>query len=199
MARTWTQREKRLALAMAAALAGFIALRGIVIPLATRWRLLADQERALESQCLRARIQVLLKKKVEREREAYAREISRQGSDQEEQSFLLQEVERLSRDLPIRVRSMRPLPPLEMGFYRRYAVTLELEGSVENVLKFLCAVESSPKLLRVERVELTADGKNRGNLLSSMFVSRPAVGAAEGSATKAQKPAASSREPSEGI
>jgi Tfp pilus assembly protein PilO len=189
MARTWTKSEKRLAVVVLAALIGFIALRGAIMPLASQWRFLAERESALESQCLRARTQLLLKKKVEHEREAYAREISRQGSDQEEQSFLLQEVERLSRDLPIRIRGMRPLPPQEMGFYRRYAVTLELEGSVENVLKFLCSVESSPKLLKVERVQLTADSRNRGNLTASMFVSRPAVGGAEGSTAKVQKPA----------
>lgn len=194
MARTWTRREKTLALAVLAALAGFIALRGIAMPLLSRWRLLADQESALQARCLRARTQLLLKKKVEREREAYAREISRQGSDQEEQSFLLQEVERLSRDMPIRIRGMRPLPPQEMGFYKRYAVTLELEGSVENVLRFLHTVESSPKLLKIERVQVTADGKNRGNLLSSMLVSRPAMGGAE----KAEKRVAATREPKEG-
>jgi len=198
VARTWTRREKTLALATLGALAGFVALRGIAMPLVNRWRLLANQESTLEARCLRARTQLLLKKKVERERDAYAREISRQGSDQEEQSFLLQEVERLSRDLPIRIRGMRPLPPQDMGFYKRYAVSLEIEGNVENVLRFLHMIESSTKLLKVERVQLSADGKDRGALLSSMLVSRPAVGGEE-KPEGAQGHAARRHEPQEGM
>jgi len=192
--RTWTKREKTLALAVVAALAGVVLLRGVVMPLVSRWRLLADRESALEARCLRARTQLLLKKKTDREREAYAREISRQGSDQEEQSFLLQEIERLSRDMPVRIRGMRPLPPQEMGFYKRYAVSLEMEGGVEHVLRFLHLIESSPKLLKVERVQLRADSKSRGALLAGMLVSRPAVGGAETSeSAHAEKP-----EPKEG-
>ena len=186
MARNWTKREKMLVLATLGALAGFMAVRGIAMPLVARYRALADQESALEARCLRARASMLLKKRVDQEREAYAREISRQGSDQQEQSFLLQEVERLSRDLPMRIRGMRPLPPQEMGFYKRYAVSMELEGSVEHVLKFMHVIESSPKLLKVERIQMSADSKNRGSLLSQMLVSRPAVGAAETPPAKAK-------------
>ena len=93
-----------------------------------------------------------------------------------EQSFLLQEVEQLGRDLPIRIRSMRPLPPQEMGVYRRYAVSIEAEGKAPHILKLLYLVETSPKLLKVEQIQLTADSRNREHLLSRMLISRPAVG-----------------------
>ncbi|GAG04359.1 unnamed protein product, partial [marine sediment metagenome] len=171
MARTWTQREKTLGVATLAALAAALLLRVAVVPLARRHRLLVDRERALDARCLRGRTNLLLKEKVEREREAYAREISRQGSDQEEQSFLLQEVVRLSRDLPVRIRGMRPLPPQEMGFYKRYAVSLQMEGNIEHVLKFLHTLESSPKLLKVERLHLSVRNKNRESLTAQILVS----------------------------
>lgn len=176
MSRRLTKREKKIAAITGALVAGFVAFRLGFTPILERYQLLSARERNLRGEYLRARRNVLLQKAVEREREVYAREISRQGSDQEEQSFLLREIERLSRELPIRLRGMRPLPHKELGFYQRYAVSMEIEGAVGHVMKFVHMIESSPKLLKVERLRLTANSRKRGYLVGHVLVSRPAVG-----------------------
>jgi Tfp pilus assembly protein PilO len=168
-------REKTLGLAVAGTLIAFLLIRVVLAPGLTRFRALLGRQEQLESKYLRARRNLLMRESVAEAREAYQREISSQGSEQEEQSFLLREIERLSRDLPIRIRGMRPLPSEDKGFYKRFAVSMEIEASVENTMQFIHTIESSPRLLRVESLQLTADGKKRGWLLARALVSRPAV------------------------
>jgi Tfp pilus assembly protein PilO len=175
MWRTLSQRERKIGIGVLLALLGFTAFRLAVAPNVARFTALMDRRTEMEAKYLRARSNLLTRDSVIGAREAYEREISGQGSEQEEQSFLLREIERLSRDLPLRIRGMRPLPSEDKGFYKRFAVSMEIEGSVEHTMQFVYLIENSPRLLRVERLQLTADGKKRGQLNSRLLVSRPAI------------------------
>lgn len=173
--RTLSKREKRYGIGAALALVGFLLFRLVLAPELTRYAGLRERERELEAKFLQAQSNVMIRDAVLKTRETYEREISAQGSEQEEQSFLLREIERLGRDLPLRIRGMRPLPSEAKGFYKRFAVSMEIEGSVEHTMQFVHLVENSTRLLRVEKLQLSADGKKRGQLCTRLLVSRPAI------------------------
>jgi Tfp pilus assembly protein PilO len=173
--RALSKRERRFGIGMLLALLGFVAFRLFLAPNVVRVKALLDRQEEMETKYSHAKANLLIQESVIKAREAYEREISGQGSEQEEQSFLLREIERLGHDLPLRIRGMRPLPIEDKGSYKRFAVSMEIEGSVEHTLQFVHLIENSPRLLRVERLHLTADGKKRGQLSSRLLVSRPAV------------------------
>ncbi len=69
---------------------------------------------------------------------------------------VLSELAHLANGADIRIIETRPEASKKTGFYKEVLIDLRAEGTVENYLKFIYAVEHSPYLLQIKKLQLTA-------------------------------------------
>ena len=98
------------------------------------------------------------------------------GTDAEELGFLLKELESLTRTRKVQVKSIRPLPSQWVGNYRKFLVSLEVEGRVHNMLELLYSIDSSPKILTVESLRIQALRAGPNLLSTNILISRTSAG-----------------------
>ena len=126
---------------------------------------LVSMEEALHH---RERVEALCKK--------FEQRILATGTDAEELSFLLKELESLTRTRKVQVKSIRPLPSQWVGNYRKFLVSLQVEGRVHNMLEFLYSVGASPKILTVESLKIQALRTGPNLLSANILISRTSAG-----------------------
>ena len=75
------------------------------------------------------------------------------ATDERVQGSFLDELESLSRQTQIRL-SLKPRAPKQDDLLNRLEVELEIEGSQENLFKFLDLLLQMPKLISIERLRI---------------------------------------------
>ena len=130
----------------------------------TRGKLI-DMEKTLYR---REQVKALCKKFEER--------ILATGTDAEELGFLLKELESLTRTKKVEVKSIRPLPSLWIGNYRKFLVSMEVQGRVQNMLELLYSIDISPKILTVESLRIQALRTGPNLLSADILISRTSAG-----------------------
>lgn len=116
------------------------------------------------------------REQVEAQSEQFEQRILARGTDAEESGLLLKELETLTRTANVTVKTIRSLPSQRIGDYRKFIVSLELEARVHGMLEFLCAVDSSAKILTVDSLTLQALRAGPNLLGATMVVSRTTSG-----------------------
>lgn len=89
----------------------------------------------------------------------YEKFVKKSGSDEEEQTKILGEIEELARKTKVSMANMKPLPPRSVDFYRTYEISIEVEGDMEAIVDFLYAIGNSAQLLRAEKVRINLKEK----------------------------------------
>lgn len=112
---------------------------------------------------------------VLRVHEQYAHLMQAAGSDQEEASRLLKEVEALARSSGAAIVNLKSRPVESSNLVKWYRVDVEIESSLEALTRFLYQVEQSPLLLRVERLESKQDEKLASPLKTSVQISKVTI------------------------
>jgi Tfp pilus assembly protein PilO len=145
----------------AAALSWMIILLG---PLQQRYGQLS--EAAVGREQLLARnlriVEPRAKAAVERDYQQYGDTIRRQGSTEEDSAAFLSELDRLAGANQIALLATKPQDVVKDPASERYAVEIELEADMAQLIGFLHAVESAPGLLRAERLSIDAKGGKAG-------------------------------------
>ena len=98
------------------------------------------------------------------------------GTDAEELGFMLKELEALTRERNIQVKSIRPLPAQWIGNYRKFLVLLQVEGRIHNTLELLHSIDTSPKILTIESIKIQALRAGLNLLSANILISRTSAG-----------------------
>jgi Tfp pilus assembly protein PilO len=98
------------------------------------------------------------------------------GTDAEELGFLLKELESLTRTRNVEVKSIRPLPSQWLGNYRKFLVSLEVQGRTHNIIELLYSIDTSPKILTVESLKIQALRTASNFLSTDILISRTSAG-----------------------
>jgi hypothetical protein len=160
--------------------AGGLVLLGAVIavvlgPVRGQFRVIEEESIAQEKKMDR-NLRVLspgAKDAVVRDFRQYGDALRKKGSTAEENAAMLAEVELLAKQLKIELAATKPREPRIDPDYERYAVDLEFEADMAQVVGFLYAIETSPRMLRVDRLLLDAKGvRQPGALKNTVVVSR---------------------------
>jgi len=157
----FSRREFVLAIACGVALPISILYRYWLLPEVREWRDLRGEVVSLALDYQNMEVALELRSSVQ---ETYDKEKARilaSGSDTQELGDLFREIESLSRIAGVRIASMSPRGEGTYEFYKKYSVDVTVEGSVISVSRFLHAIETSQKLLKVERLKLDALSGNR--------------------------------------
>jgi Tfp pilus assembly protein PilO len=91
------------------------------------------------------------------EHKRYADYFARAGSDEEETSSLLSEVEGLARESELFVTNMKPQPVKALDFAKKYSVEVEIKGGMVQIIQFFHGVYRSNHLLSNQQLRLTKD------------------------------------------
>lgn len=79
------------------------------------------------------------------------------GTDEEETSRLLSEIESLARASELAILNMKPQQIVPLGFGKRYAVEIEVRGDMGSLIQFLYGLHRSKAILSGEQFRLTND------------------------------------------
>lgn len=95
------------------------------------------------------------KRAISREYEKYTQYVTKAGSDEEEVAKVLAEIEGLARKSNVHLVDITPQAPQEVDFYKEYAAELEIEGTMDSVVKFLYQLNNSTLLLRAQKLRIS--------------------------------------------
>lgn len=95
---------------------------------------------------------------VESEYRRYGGYIAKKGSTSEENAAMLAEIERLAGDCKIVMTKTTPQESRIESTFEEYKVYLEVEGDLEQMVRFLYGIEASRQFLRVENLRLDSKG-----------------------------------------
>lgn len=171
-----SKREKSLFYLAVAIISLSLIFNFLLKPLGSNWRQLNSQIIDKEIKLKKNARLLQQKDKVKNVYAKYAPYIKRQGSDEEEISFLLNEVERQARASGIRIVNIRPKPIKDLEFYKKYIIEMNCEAPMEKYTEFIYNLQNSTQSIRVEKLKLTSQGKDNPLLKSQMSITKILAG-----------------------
>lgn len=159
------------------AFVGVVAL-GLVIAVGPLGRRVAELDSAIDVSEKKAAQNLRLLKPafIETVQAGYRRHggyLAKKGSTEEESAAMLAEIERIAGECKIVMVRTTPRKPIVERDYEEYGVELETEGDMEQAVRFLFALETSPQVLRVDKVSLDSKGAREQSMLKgALLVSR---------------------------
>jgi len=166
--RTFNRRERMLAGVTVVTVLAAVSAQTVVGPLWTRYIRLQDRRRELQLALTRMEANLRLKDRIEARYEELKGLIRHSGTASQEMSRFARLLTDLYRPLKLDVRSIRPLPDRDEGFYRQFALHVEMNGPIEHLASFLAAVAKVPEPVRVERVDIVC--KERPDTVTASLV-----------------------------
>lgn len=110
---------------------------------------------------------------VERDYQQHGDTIRRQGSTEEDSAAFLSELDRLAGANQIALSATKPQDVVKEPNSERYAVEIEMEADMPQLIGFLHAVETAPGLLRADRLSIDSKGVKTGSKVHvAMLVSK---------------------------
>ena len=149
-----TGRERTLVVLTGIVIAGVLVVTLLIEPQLQIHKAQRANLCELKFQLAKMRGDVLVKNRIE---EAYDRVeslIAGQGSDQQEISAFTRDLSALYAGLNVKTKSMKILPTQHEEHHRLLSIRIEIAGSIAEMVKFILAIETHSKPLRVEQVVL---------------------------------------------
>ncbi len=165
-------KREKLTLYVAAIFIGLALMDRIIVgPIFSRLKLLDDRIKTQEESIRKNARIVSEKDRVMASVKEYSIYARKARSQEEESATLLDEVERLARKTSLYVVDMKPLAMEEDAVSRKYAVDLNCEAQMEQIMNFMYEVESSKGLLVVESFNITPKSKDSSIAKCNMKIS----------------------------
>ena len=146
--------------------------RLIVEPVFSKARLIDNQIRDEET-AIKKSLHVLLRKdqisKESKEYEAFSVEAK---NSEEEMTALLKEIEVIANKSSVSLLYVKPGTTEENGGIKKYSASLECEAQMPEIASFFLSVESSLKLLQIEKYEIQPKNKESSIARCTVTISR---------------------------
>jgi Tfp pilus assembly protein PilO len=94
------------------------------------------------------------KKRIEERYNKYFKNLQLRGTEEEEVATFLSEIESLAQKNSVRISDMKPRPSKKVDFYKKFSIDLEAEGDIKQITQFIYQIQSTPQLLRVDKLRL---------------------------------------------
>jgi Tfp pilus assembly protein PilO len=91
---------------------------------------------------------------------------------EQEMTGLLKEIESMADSASVSLIYVKPANTSEASGTRKYLASLECESQMEQVAAFFHSIESSPKLLRIEKFDIQPKSKESSIARCSMTISK---------------------------
>lgn len=135
---------------------------------------LSQELKAKQTQLRRAE-QIAKKGSAQKDYEALIQALKMKRSSEEEMGRILSEVENMAKESGVNILNIRPQEIEDKKFFKRFGVDLRLEGTNQEISKFVFYLESSPLLLKIDKFNLNARSSQRGLLDAELTFLRLAI------------------------
>ncbi|HOU36505.1 MAG TPA: type 4a pilus biogenesis protein PilO [Candidatus Omnitrophota bacterium] len=167
-----SKREKAVLYGAAAVVALAFLDRAIVGPIVSRTQAL-DREISDKRSAIERDLKILAQKDSIGLRMAAYRAFSvQEKTPEEDTSALLKEVETLASKSSVYLADMKPQEPKQEQEFKKYLVNVNGEAAFDKLIEFLYNIESSKKVLKIEKFTLSVKSKKESALKFSLTISK---------------------------
>lgn len=146
--------------------------RLIVAPITSKMQSL-DKQIAEKAAAIKVDLRILgEKERIELESTKYKSFFTKEGSAEEEMSSLMKEVETLANKSAVYLLDMKPGTVKQSATAKEYTVTLNCEGELKRLIEFMYAIETSKKLLKTEKMQISVKSRESDTLKCSLLISK---------------------------
>ena len=167
--------EKPLAVIAAVVIGGAFIFSVIINPQLKERKRRVERMGQLQLKLTRMRGDLLIKDRIDNIYSQVEPLIAGVGTEQQEISLFTRQLSDLYSKPNIKIRSVKILPSTEETFYKRLLIKIEMSGHIKEVLKFIVAVETYSKPIRIEQFELRAQ-ETKDNIQVSLLISKVVSG-----------------------
>jgi Tfp pilus assembly protein PilO len=154
----------------------FIALafldRMIINPVSNKIKSLNKEIEERQSQIIRDLKVMAQKSRIEIQRASFSSYLGSAQSENEEITLLLKEIESMANQAAIYLVDMKPAGTKNVGQSKKYLVNLNCEGKMEQIIGFIYSVETSNKLLTIEKYQISPKSKDSNAAKCSLVISK---------------------------
>ena len=112
------------------------------------------------------------KDKIMREVQKYESVSSTSRSQEEDISLLLKEIENIAGKSSVYIVDIKPKGMQTGEFYNQYIVDVSCEAQMEQLLAFMYAVETSVKMLKIDKYSITPKTRGSRTTVCRMTISK---------------------------
>ncbi|MCM8796063.1 MAG: type II secretion system protein M [Candidatus Omnitrophica bacterium] len=112
------------------------------------------------------------KERILSEINKYATFLSSAELKEEEIPSLLREIESLANKVGVYLVDMKPVGLKSIGSFQKYLINLNCEAQMEQLFDFMYNIESSNKLLTIEKYQINPKSKESSVVVCSMSIAK---------------------------
>lgn len=166
------KRERLLFTATVSLIAAVVLYVMVLEPVYSRWTNLSDELDTADSKLLKNLRLLTQKDSLKSEYDKYKDFIHQTASAEEQVAAAMGQIESFAMASGVKIISMKPTATKKFKAYKRFSVELISEGTIKQFLKFIYDMESSKKLLKVERLVLSLKGGQQDVLKGSLIINK---------------------------
>jgi hypothetical protein len=166
-------RRNKLLLYSAAIIVTLLLLEKLIVePIYLNLKAL-DKEIAEKSKQIENDLMIISRKdRIQAETKTFVAFVTAPATEEEAATALLKEIEGLAGKSQVNLNDIKPAGVKADATSKRYMVTLTCDGAMEQITAFLYAIESSDKLLKVERYQISPKSRDSIAAQASLTVSQ---------------------------
>jgi Tfp pilus assembly protein PilO len=112
------------------------------------------------------------KNRIEIQRANYSSYLGSEKSENEEVTVFLKEIESLANKAEIYLIDMKPAGIKDQGSSKKFLVNLNCEGEMKQIAVFMYTIETSNKLLTIDKYQISPKSKDSSLAKCSMVISK---------------------------
>jgi Tfp pilus assembly protein PilO len=132
---------------------------------------IAETEQSIETN---SRI-LAQKDRILSESAKYASFLNSNKTEDEEITALLKDIETIATKASVYLADMKPAAAKEAGVAKKYSVTATCEGQMDQIIDFIYNIESSNKLLVLEKYEISPKSKESSLAQVTMTIAKTVI------------------------
>jgi len=146
--------------------------RTVINPIFSKIRSLDKEIQEKKTGIRKNMLMLSQKDKISSESAKYSTYLSRMKSEDEETTLLLKEIESLADKTAISLIDMKPSGLKSVGPYKKFLLNLNCEAQMEQLIDFMYNIESSNRLLVIEKYQITPKSKESSVARCSMSIAK---------------------------
>ena len=166
-----SKRERIFFFLAAVAIALSLVGSFFLTPISAKWDLINGKILNKEIELKRKTKYLNQKDRVRSVYQEYNEYAKEKVSDEEALAVLLSRLEEEAGASGIHIIDIRPKPTKDLIIYKKYALELTCETTIEKCIDFVYNLQKSPQLIRVEMLNLASSGKDKPLLNARMTIS----------------------------
>ena len=167
-----SKREKAILLGTAIILGGLFLDRLVIHQISAKLSTIDRSIREEEAAAKRSLHILVQKDRIAAETKEFAEFSVEAGDPEEEMTSLLKEIESLADRASVSLIYVKPANAGDEKGQKRFLATLECESQMEQVAAFFHSIESSPKLLKIEKFSIQPKSRESSLARCTMTVSK---------------------------